>query len=275
MEFDVLLPTVVFFIVVTSIFLYRKIQKPVTSLFEDRKFTARDAALIVASMSIMITATVFIPSQAIQITFIAAYSYMLFSFTYIAVNRWYLAIFPPVAFVLAYFLYWELAVFNLFAVIFSVITIVYVSGFFTWKTVWIFAALLTVMDIVQVFGTGFMGQSAAKMLKLKLPVLLIVPTYPTGMLTGLGLGDIFLAGLLAVQTAVRHEQKTGVLTAFTIGIALFIFEVVFLNTTFADFFPATIVVVAGWIAGLGIARMTRLGEQLLAQKTEKKSEESS
>jgi len=258
MKFDVLLPTVIFLVVSTSVLAYRRFEKKITVLFEERKLNIRDVILIAASMGLMVTVMAFTPSRAIQIVFIVAYSYMLFSFTYIALRRWYVAILPPVAFILLYNFYWQLLVFNLFVVVFAIVIPVYLGSLFSWKTTWVFAVLVTILDIVQVFGTGFMGEYAAKTMELRLPVLLMIPTYPNEGLVGLGLGDLFLAGLLAVQTALKRGQKAGLLIAVTIGLAMFIFEMALFNTTFFRFFPATVVVIAGWIAGMGISRLIHL-----------------
>ena len=274
MEFDVLLPTVIFFVVTVSVFLYQKIEKRMSSLFGERELTPRDAVLMVVSTGVMVTVIAFVPSQAIQIVFLAAYSYMMFSFTYVALERWYLAVLPPIVFLLLYFLYWELLVFDLFVVVFAVIIPVFLGALFSWKTTAIYAGLLTIMDVIQVIGTGFMGAAATKMIDLRLPVLLVVPTYPAGHTIGLGLGDIFLAGLLAIQTASRRGQTAGLLTAATIGIATFLFEVALFSTEYAGFFPATVVVMAGWGAALGLSRLIRLGQSSL-EEAEKASEESS
>ncbi len=254
-----LLPTVVFFIVSVSVLAYRRFEKKITFLFEERKLTIRDAILIVASMGLMVTVMAFMPSRAIQIVFTVAYSYMLFSFTYIALRRWYVAVIPPIAFILLYNFYWQLLVFNLFVVVFAIVVPVYMGTLFSWKTTWVFAVLVTILDIVQVFGTGFMGEYAIKTMELRLPVLLMLPTYPNEGLVGLGLGDLFLAGLLAVQTALKQGQKAGILTAASVGLAMFVFEIALFNTTFFRFFPATVVVIAGWIAGMGISRLIHLG----------------
>ena len=275
MKFDVLLPTVVFFVAVASVFLYQKFEKKITGLFEEKKFSVRDAVLMVAGMGVMVTVMALVPSQAIQILFIAAYSYMLFSLTYIALRRWYLAFFPPVAFLLCYFLYWELPVFNTFVAIFAVIVTVYLAALFSWKTVWIFAVLLTVMDVIQVFGTGYMGEYAIKTIELKLPVLLKLPTYPAGGMIGLGLGDVFLAGLLSVQTALKKGRRAGIHAAAMIGIAMFVFEIALLNIEFAYFFPATVVVVAGWFASMGFARLIYLERQASQGRPEESNEQRS
>ncbi|RJS94221.1 hypothetical protein CW705_00585 [Candidatus Bathyarchaeota archaeon] len=258
MYFDVLLPSILFLVITCSILVQKLMQKSILSLLEERKLGLKEVILTVAWMGIAITMVVFIPGEAIRTLFLAAYSYLLFSFTYVALRKWYIAIFPPILFLLSYFYCWNLIVFNIFVVIFSVIITIYASGLFSWRTVWIFAALLTIMDVIQVFITGFMGQSATKMMQLKLPVLLMLPTYPSGLTVGLGMGDLFLAGLLSIHTSARRGVKAGIITAAMNSLAMFIFETALLNTMFARFFPATLVVVAGSIAGLGAVRLVNL-----------------
>jgi len=255
MEFDILLPTAVFFLTAVSVLLYQRFKERFTSVFGGEKITVRDAVLMVVFMGLMVTAIVFIPKRAVEVLFISAYSYMMFSFTYILLKKWYVAILPPILLILFYTFYWELLIFNIFVIVFAIMIPIYLGTLFSWKTTWIFAALLTLMDVIQVYGTGFMGESATKMIELKLPVALLIYTFPGGKMIGLGLGDLFLAGLLAVQTALKEGRKAGILTAVMIGIAVFIFEAVLFNTMFVEFFPATIVVVAGWIAGIGVTRL--------------------
>ncbi|MBS7614576.1 hypothetical protein KEJ18_02425 [Candidatus Bathyarchaeota archaeon] len=251
MQFDLALPSAMFLIVTASVLLYRKTERTFSTLLGDQKFSIRDAVIMVVVMGLMISTIAFLPGQTIQIGFMAAYSYMLFMFTYMVLKKMYLAIVPPIVFLLSYIYFFShLAVFNLFVVIFAIIITVYISTFFTWKTVWLFAAILTIMDIIQVYITGFMKQAAIGMIDLKLPVMLIIPRFPPGNLVDLGTGDLFLAGLLAIQTAKKLGQKTGILVAAMNGVAMFIFEVISFNTRFADFFPATVVVVAGWLASL-------------------------
>ncbi|MEM3013799.1 MAG: hypothetical protein QXI71_04125 [Candidatus Bathyarchaeia archaeon] len=263
MQFDLALPIAVFFIVTTSVLLYRKTEKTLSTLLGDQKFSTRDAIIMVIIMGLIISLIAFLPGRAVQIGFMAAYSYMLFMFTYLVLKKVHYAILPPAAFVFCYvYLFSHLAVFNLFVVVFAVIITVYISTFFTWKTVWLFAAILTIMDVIQVYVTGFMKQAAIGMIDLKLPVMLILPKFPPGNLIGLGAGDLFLAGLLAIQTAKKLGRKAGILVAAMTSIAMFVFEVISFNTGFAEFFPATIVVVAGWLASLGA---------LYLKKTKRKS----
>lgn len=259
MNFDVLMPTVVFFIVAVTVFSYRRFEEKVKFLFEERKLNTRDILLMVILMGVMVTIIAFIPSLAIQILFIAAYSYAMFLFVYVILKKWYLAVALPVFFVSSYFFFPNLFFLDVFAVIFAVIVSVYLGVLFSWKTTLIFAILLTIMDIVQVFGTGFMIQAAQKLITLKLPVGVTVPTYPYQSEKGilLGLGDIFLSGLLAIQTALKHGQKAGILTSATIGIAIFVFEAVWFNGFLEGIgsFPATVVVILGWALGIVIIRL--------------------
>ncbi len=257
MQFDLALPSAVFLVVVASVISYRRMERTFSSLFDSQKFSMRDAVLMVVSMAIVISAIVFLPSQAIQIGFIGAYAYMVFMFTLVVTKKWYLAVLPPAAFLVSYIYFFSsLVVYNLFVAFFAVIITIYVSSFFTWKTVGLFAAILTVMDVIHVYVTGFMKQAAIEMIGLKLPMILILPRFPSGNLIGLGTGDLFLAGLLAVQTAKKLGQRAGVLIAAMSGVAMFIFEVISFNTGFAEFFPATIIVVAGWLTSLGALHLT-------------------
>jgi hypothetical protein len=252
MQYDVALPSAVFLIIAASVLSYRRIEKSFAPLLEDRQYSTRDVVLMVVAMGLMVSAIAFLPGQAVQIGFMGAYSYMLFVFAYMILKKWYLALVAPLIFLASYLFFWHLAVFNLFVVVFAVVITVQMSTLFTWKSVGAFAAILTVMDIFHVYVTGFMKQAATEMIELKLPVLLILPRVPSGNLIGLGLGDLFLGGLLAVQTAKKLGQKAGILVAAMNGVAMFIFELVSLNTSFADFFPATIIVVAAWLASLAV-----------------------
>jgi hypothetical protein len=267
MQFDVALPSAVFLIIAASVLSYRRIEKSFTPLLEDKKYSTRDVILMVVAMGLMVSVIAFLPGQAIQIGFIGAYLYMLFVFAYITSKKWYLALLAPITFLVCYFYFWHLAVFNLFVVVFAVIITVQMSSLFTWKSVGAFAAILTIMDIFHVYVTGFMKQAAIEMIELKLPVLLILPRVPSGNLIGLGLGDLFLGGLLAVQTAKKLGQKTGILVATMNGVAMFIFEIISLNTNFAEFFPATIIVVAAWLASLAIVWLTTFRQNHQLKKT--------
>jgi presenilin-like A22 family membrane protease len=254
MMFDVVLPSIISIIAVATVLLYAKVEKKVKAVFEEKEFRVRDAVFLVIAMGIMVTIIVLVPQQAIRALFLVAYSFVLFLFTYVVTEKWYFALLPSAVFVALYLSpYWNLLLLNIFAIIFAVLVTVYLGGMFSWKTVMVFAALITVMDLVQVFGTGFMGASAEKLLDLELPIMLLVPTFPvkaSGLL-GLGLGDVFLTGLLAIQTAQKYGRNAGFISAIAVGFAFFVFEFIIFSYQYTGFFPATMVVVAGWLLGFG------------------------
>jgi len=258
MEIDFLLPLSVFLIVSSSIFLHERFEKKMRSIFEGKKLGMREVVLIVLLMGVMVTLVTFIPGYAIQILFISAYAYMLLMFTYIILGKWLLAIFPPAIFLATYLLVENIYVINVFAAIFSIMIIIYLSPLFPWKITLAFAALLTLMDVIQVFGTGHMVESASKMIGLRLPVALILPTYPSRKLAAIGVGDIFLSGLLSIQTASKYKRKFGLISAAAISLMLFIFEFLALNLPLKIAgFPATLIVLLGWFSAIGSSILKR------------------
>ncbi|MEM2701573.1 MAG: hypothetical protein QXR45_00200 [Candidatus Bathyarchaeia archaeon] len=261
MKVDFLLPISLFLIVVLSILSHKRVENKIRMILEDKKIGIREIILMVMSMGIMVTIIAFIPTYAIQILFIAFYSYLLLVFTYVILGKLFLAItssaFFIIAYLVSYFIVDNILIVNIFmsvfSAIFAVMIITYLNSLFSLKITLIFAALLTVMDVIQVFWTGHMVEAATKMILLHIPVALVLPTYPSIGFSVLGLGDIFLSGLLSTQVASKYSRKTGFLTAATISIAFFIFEIFMLNTgTGARGFPATIVVLMGWLMGMGI-----------------------
>ena len=78
-------------------------------------------------------------------------------------SRWYLAIQPAILFLLLFiffnFLYigaieiWQPYLMDVFGFTFAILIILYLSSMFSWKTVGLFAALLTILDIILVIGT--------------------------------------------------------------------------------------------------------------------------
>ncbi len=71
----------------------------------------------------------------------------------------------------------------------------------------------------------------------------------------MGLGDVFLTGLLAIQTAQKYGRRAGFVSAVAVGFAFFVFEFIVFSYAYAGFFPATIVVVGGWLLGLAVSKL--------------------
>ena len=186
--------------------------------------------------------------------------------------RWYVAAQPPALFVLLFLLFnvfyggavevWYPLLLDIFGFTFAILIILYLSSLFSWKTVGIFAVLLTTMDIILVIGTGTMVQAAQQFSGLGLPVLVYLPNVPfvhstTGALLsrGLGLGDFFFAGVLAVQTFNKFGKKTAIVAVAAEAIAFGIWEAFMqdilnvLNPIVGrniGGFPGTLMILTGW-----------------------------
>jgi hypothetical protein len=170
--------------------------------------------------------------------------------------RLYLALFPPVLFLIVFFLFMyepvpllSLVLVDVSGALFAVLITLYLASLFTWKVTFIFAALLTVMDIILVLVTGFMVTAATHVASLGLPVLISMPIIPTTQGIGflsLGLGDFFFAGTLATQTYKKYGRKTAVFSAVAMTVSFGIFEAVLLSTEFGAF-PGTLMIILGWL----------------------------
>ena len=256
MIFDVLLPSVLFLIMLATLFFYSRYEKRIGSVFKGVKLRYYHAILLVVATSVMLGFLVFIPGEAIRILYLSIYSLGFLLFTYLVAPKWYLAFITPALFIALYFYYWNLFTLNLFAIVFAIFVSVYLGSLFTWKTTAVFVVLLTIMDIVHVLITGYIVESAAILVgELQLPVVIIVPTFPSeGLFIVLGLGDIFLAGLLSVQTAQRYGKKFALVSITIIAIVFLVLNTVLLNY-YSEAFPATIMVISGWLISLAARRL--------------------
>jgi hypothetical protein len=187
--------------------------------------------------------------------------------------RWYVAVQPAAIFVLLFVFFnfihnpgtaavWTPFLMDVFGLIFAILIILYLSSLFSWKTVGLFAALLTMMDIILVIGTGTMVQAATQFTGLGLPVLVYLPNIPTIISTqggilfrGLGLGDFFFAGVLAIQTFNKFGKKTAFISIVAMAVAFGIWEAC-LEDILAWLqpivgrniggFPGTVMIISGW-----------------------------
>ncbi len=191
--------------------------------------------------------------------------------------RWYVAAQPPALFLLLMIFFnviyggavqvWYPLLMDVFGFTFAILIILYLSSMFSWKTVGLFAILLTIMDIILVIGTGTMVQAANQFTGLGLPVLVYLPNVPlipaiSGNINffgfaprGLGLGDFFFAGVLAVQTFKKFGKKTAIVAVVAEAVAFGIWEaflpdiLAFLNPIVGrniGGFPGTLMILSGW-----------------------------
>jgi hypothetical protein len=186
--------------------------------------------------------------------------------------RWYIAAQPPALFVLLMVFFnviyggavqvWYPILMDVFGFTFAILIILYLSSLFSWKTVGIFAVLLTTLDIILVIVTPVMLTTANTFVNIGLPVLVYVPNVPliyssTGAILsrGLGLGDFFFAGVLAVQTYKKFGKKTAFISVVAMAVAFGIWEA-FLPDIIAGLkpivgrdiggFPGTLMIISGW-----------------------------
>jgi hypothetical protein len=188
-------------------------------------------------------------------------------------ERWYVAVEPPAIFVLLFIFFnvisdsgtaavWAPYLMDVFGLTFAVLIILYLSSLFSWRTVGLFALLLTALDIILVIGTPAMVTAASSFTSLGLPVLVWLPNIPlifsqTGeiLFRGLGLGDFFFAGVLAVQTFNKFGRETAIIAAIAMALAFGIWEAFLLNIlAWLDpivgrnigGFPGTVMIISGW-----------------------------
>ena len=193
-------------------------------------------------------------------------------------ERWYIAVQPPALFVLIFVFFnlfyegppvWYPVLLDIFALTFAVLIILYLGSLFTWKTALVFAVLLTIVDIILVLGTGSMVVAAQQFTGLGLPILVHLPNVPLirapqdfipsffGFLPrGLGLGDFFFAGILALQTFKRYNKRVALLSiaAMTISFAIweaFLPDILDLLEPILQRqiggFPGTLMIICGWM----------------------------
>jgi hypothetical protein len=187
-------------------------------------------------------------------------------------ERWYVAAQPPAIFVLLFVFFnfinnpgtaavWSPYLMDVFGLTFAILIILYLSSLFSWKTVGIFAVLLTLMDITLVILTPAMLTAATSFTSLGLPVLVYLPNIPFIMsksallFRGLGLGDFFFAGVLAIQTFNKFGRKTALIAAVAMAVAFGIWEA-FLGDIINGLtpilgrniggFPGTVMIISGW-----------------------------
>ena len=192
-------------------------------------------------------------------------------------ERLYIAVLPPTLFALLFLFFnvvyegtpvWYPILLDAFALTFAVLIILYLGSLFTWKTTLIFAALLTVVDMILVLGTGTMVTAAQQFTGLGLPVLVHLPNVPLiaaqeGYVSffgfaprGLGVGDFFFAGILALQTFKKYGKKVAYIAVIGMTISFAIFEaflpeiLVLLEPLLQreiGGFPGTLMIITGWL----------------------------
>ena len=183
-------------------------------------------------------------------------------------QKWYIAALSPALFLLLFSFFsgtdiWFPYLLDVYGIIFAMLIVIYLGSMFNWRTVFLFAAFLTGLDIVLVWVTGTMVQAANAMSGLGLPVLVAFPTIPFIMTTQgilimrLGLGDFFFAGILGTQTWKKFDKKTAIISLLTMAISFGLFEIILLNPELYNYLPtkalpATLPILLGWLPTIAV-----------------------
>src|SRR4030067_524972 len=194
LTFDVAMPIMLFGVTLAALLLSKRVEPKLKTTFEEREFRARDAVLFVVLIAVAVSIVVFFSEMALM--FYGGLAALgLAAFAFIAIlyeqtkpdvkSRLYLAVFPPVLFLIVFFLYMyepvpllSLVLVDVSGALFAVLITIYLASLFTWRITFIFASLLTVMDIILVLFTGVMVTAATHVAGLGLPVLISLPTIP-------------------------------------------------------------------------------------------------
>jgi hypothetical protein len=172
-------------------------------------------------------------------------------------ERWYSAVLPPALFILLYVFFgntpvWFPYLLDTYGIVFAVLIILYLGSLFTWRATLVFVGLLTVMDVILVLYTGTMVSAAMHVMKFNLPILVSIPAVPAIIEGGrilymsLGLGDLFFAGLIGIQTMKKFGKSFAILSLIAMAVSFSIFEVLMLNYRILAF-PGTLMIVCGWL----------------------------
>lgn len=257
-------------VMILFLFAYSLLLFTFTYIFSDLKKTAAKLFSIAFFAVSFLVATISL-FTLFYFDALAAYGaaalYCLCSFSFITLlyekvrqhtkERWYLAVMPSVLFVFLYVFLnrtpiWFPYLLNMYGLVFAVLIILYLGSLFTWKTSIVFAGLLTVADITLVLVTQTMVSAATHVSSLRLPILVILPTFPRivtewgALFMSLGIGDFFFAGLLAVQTYKKFGKNMAFLSAAAMTISFFMFEMFILNFGVRTF-PGTVMIICGWL----------------------------
>ena len=82
MNFDVLMPSILFAVTVVALFLESKAERKLKSTVEEREFKNRDVLLLILVIGIGVSVVVFVPQMAILAIFLFSYSSLLFTVSY-------------------------------------------------------------------------------------------------------------------------------------------------------------------------------------------------
>ncbi len=247
MFFDLTIPIVIFIFSVTISYVYPSFEKRVEKLFAgERELSCKEIALVLLIISINLVVMFFLPENFLPYLILFATCVFLFSAFYILTNKEAISVALVIFFLASYFfLKGNIITFNMFSFIIAFSASLIFNTLFTWRTVWLFLTVLTSLDVFFVFCTNIMVTVAERALELSLPLLIKLPSFPLFLnrTIGLGLGDLLVASLIAVQTAKEINKKAGLMSSIGMSLSTVVMGIVLLN--FKSALPATVFLYSG------------------------------
>ncbi len=250
--------TVTILIVLTiALLLSKRYAKNFKELGMQRSFDMKNIAIYIVAVPTWTFILTKLPDHIIIYTYVIVLTIAIGSSMFILTKKLYMyasgLIFPIV-----YFNFWNTYTFNIFAIIIAIFIILMMSQAMSWKIAKIFMILITIMDIILVFFTKTMITGAMKVIGDNIPAMVVLPRNDITISgIALGLGDMFLIGLLCVifirekmmnsdegmtKTQYRSGFKFIWLTGIIIGILLFVSTLLWPGVPL----PATVHVVIGF-----------------------------
>ncbi len=148
-----------------------------------------------------------------------------------------------------YFNYWNTYTYNLIAVLLAISLILLISNIISWGVLKLFFVLIMIMDITLVFITRDMVAFGNKILFLQIPILVHIP-FGEGI--SIGLGDIFITGLLCLEFTKEKEYSDNRSFRFVWIITILFFIILYFVKAYLphQMYPATIFIGLSFIGAI-------------------------
>jgi len=248
MEFDLVLPTVLFLTLLAAIYLYPHVSQNVKKSAQLERLSAKQVVGIALAVAVVVAILALLPIDLLPYLVIGSFCLSLGVLTYMAYPRVVAALLLPLSVLASYLMRVSVAL-AILALLTSLLLSMLVSSMIGWRETMLFVALLIAVDVLHVFITKSMVVYAEKAVAAGLPVGLVVPTFPAKGYVLLGLGDFLIASLLCLQAMERFGKRCALQAATGISIA-FAVSYPLLTWMEVGFFPATVIVFAGFLLGL-------------------------
>ena len=254
MHLDLILPTVSLVFLNVVVWAYPRVEHKTKRFMEEGEFTIKDAPGLALILAVAVVILAISPSALLLVLSMIGIGFVLNLISLIVTgNRW-ISVILPTIFYVCFFFFWNLKLLNIFALILAFGTSLILASAFSWRSSLAFIAVLTLIDVIHVFGTKMMVEVGQKGIQLGLPLMLLLPAYPAGGYLGFGLGDLFVASLITIRNWERFGGRAGLITS--IHIAIFLGLMIPIVGIFGAL-PATVFISAGWITSYLHIRIAR------------------